>query len=104
MENLGKRTLTIDRNITNRIQESEDSISGIKDTIEETDPLVKEEANPKQFLTQNTHENSGSIKKNQTNQRIIEIEWGGREGGDSQLKGSENIVNKGTEAIFPNLK
>lgn len=47
MENLGKRTLTIDRNITNRIQESEDSISGIKDTIEETDPLVKEEANPK---------------------------------------------------------
>ena len=35
MENLGKRSGVTDANITNRIQEIEERISGIEDTIEE---------------------------------------------------------------------
>jgi hypothetical protein len=34
-ESLGKRTGTMDISITNRIQEVEERISGVKDTIEE---------------------------------------------------------------------
>jgi hypothetical protein len=34
MENLGKRTGTAEVSITNRIQEMEERISGIEDTIE----------------------------------------------------------------------
>jgi hypothetical protein len=37
MENLGKRTGITDISITNRIQEIEERISSIKDTVEETD-------------------------------------------------------------------
>jgi hypothetical protein len=36
IENLGKRTVTIDTSVTNRIQEVEEKISGIEDIIEET--------------------------------------------------------------------
>ena len=35
MENLGKRTGITDASITNKIQEIEDRISGVKDAIEE---------------------------------------------------------------------
>jgi predicted RNase H-like nuclease (RuvC/YqgF family) len=42
MENLGKRTGTTDTNITKRIQEMEERISGVKNTIEEIDTSVKE--------------------------------------------------------------
>jgi hypothetical protein len=35
MENLGKRTGTTDTSITGRIQEIEERISGVEDTIEE---------------------------------------------------------------------
>ena len=42
MENLGKRTGTAEVSITNRIQEMEERISGIEDTIEEIDTSVKE--------------------------------------------------------------
>jgi len=41
LNNLGKRTGTIDANITNRIQEMEERISGVEDTIEETDTSKK---------------------------------------------------------------
>ena len=37
MENLGKRSGITDISITNRIQEIEERISSIKDTVEETD-------------------------------------------------------------------
>ena len=37
MENLGKRTGTTDISITNRIQETEERISGAEDTIENID-------------------------------------------------------------------
>jgi hypothetical protein len=50
MENLGKRTRT-DANITNRIQEIEDRISGADNAIEENDISVKENIKSKKFLT-----------------------------------------------------
>jgi hypothetical protein len=41
LENLGKRTGVIDANITDRIQEIEERISGAEDTIENIDTTVK---------------------------------------------------------------
>ena len=35
LKNLGERTGTTDANITNKIQEMEDRISGVNDTVEE---------------------------------------------------------------------
>jgi hypothetical protein len=42
IENLGRKSGTIDASITNRIQEIEERISGAEDTIENTDTTVKE--------------------------------------------------------------
>jgi hypothetical protein len=42
IENLGKRSGSIDASITNRIQETEEKISGAKDTIEHIDTTIKE--------------------------------------------------------------
>ena len=42
IENLGKRSGVIDANITNKIQEIEESTSGAEDTIENIDTTVKE--------------------------------------------------------------
>jgi hypothetical protein len=42
MDNLGKRPTDTDASITNRIQEKEDSISGVGDTIDDINTLVKE--------------------------------------------------------------
>jgi hypothetical protein len=50
IENLGKRSGIIDASITNRIQETEERISGAEDTIEDIDTIVKEKEkckNPK---------------------------------------------------------
>jgi predicted nucleic acid-binding Zn-ribbon protein len=44
LENLGKRSGVIDASITNRIQETEERISGAEDTIENIDTTVKENA------------------------------------------------------------
>jgi prefoldin subunit 5 len=44
LEDLGKRSGVIDASITNRIQEREERISGTKDTIENIDTTVKENA------------------------------------------------------------
>jgi uncharacterized coiled-coil protein SlyX len=43
-------------NITNRIQEIEERISGAEDTIEKIDTTVKENAKCKKILTQNIQE------------------------------------------------
>jgi hypothetical protein len=42
IENLGKSSGVIDTSITNRIQETEERISGAEDTIENIDTTVKE--------------------------------------------------------------
>jgi hypothetical protein len=47
MENLRKRTGTPNINITNKIQEMEERISGIENTIEEMNTSVKENVKSK---------------------------------------------------------
>jgi restriction endonuclease len=93
MEILSKRTETTDASITNRIQEIEKRISGIKDRIVEINTLVKESIKSKMFLTQNIQEIWDTIKR--SNLRIIGIEEG-----NIQLKSPENIFNKITEENF----
>jgi hypothetical protein len=94
MENLGKRSGITDVNITNRIQEIEEKISG----VEEIDTTVKENSKHKIFLTQSIQEIQDTIKR--PNLRIIRTE----ENEDSQLKGPENVFNKIIEENFPNIK
>ena len=47
IENLGKRSGITDVSITNRIQEIEEIISGVEDTVEEIDTTVKENSKRK---------------------------------------------------------
>ena len=56
MEKLGKRTETTIANITNRIKEMEERISGAEDTRDEIDSLVKENVKSNKFLTPNIQE------------------------------------------------
>ena len=56
MENLGKRSGVTDASITNRIQEIEGWISGIENSIEDTDKTVKENTKCKNHLIQNSQE------------------------------------------------
>ena len=55
-EDIGKLTGTTNKNIVNRIQEMDERLSGVKDTIQELDILIKENIKPKMFLTQNVQE------------------------------------------------
>jgi predicted nucleic acid-binding Zn-ribbon protein len=95
MDNLGKRSEVIDANITNRIQEIKERISGAEDTIENIDTTVKGNEKCKKLLTQNIQEIQDTMRR--PNLKIIGIE-------DSQLKGPVNIFNKIIEENFPNLK
>ena len=57
MKNLGKRSGIVDPSITNRIQEIEDRISGIrKNTLEDIDTSVVENSKYKNHLTENIQE------------------------------------------------
>ena len=47
MENLGKRSGVTDASINNRVQEIEERISGIEDTLEDIDTRVKENSKHK---------------------------------------------------------
>ena len=98
IENLGKKSGAIDTNITNRIQEIEERISGAEDTIENIDTTIKENAKCKKLLTQNIQEIQDTMRR--PNLKIIGIE----ESKDSQLKGPVNIFNKIIEENFLNLK
>ena len=82
----------------NRIQEIEDRISGAKDTLNNIETTVKENAKCKKLLTQNIQEIQDTVRR--PNLRIIGIE----ESEDSQLKRPVNIFNKIVEENFPNLK
>jgi uncharacterized coiled-coil protein SlyX len=44
METLGKKSGTIDASISNRIQEMEERISGVEDSIENISTTIKENA------------------------------------------------------------
>jgi chromosome segregation ATPase len=98
IENLGKKSGVIDTNITNRIQEIEERISGTEDTMENIDTTIKENAKCKKLLTQNIQGTQDTMRR--PNLRIVGIE----EKKDSQLKVSVNIFNKIIEENFCNLK
>ncbi|KAL6081948.1 hypothetical protein STEG23_002202 [Scotinomys teguina] len=98
IENLTKRTGTTDTSITNRMQEMEQRISDVEDTIEKIDSSVKENTKAQKVMTQNVQEIGNTIKR--PNQRIVGIE----EGEEFHLKGTENIFSKIVEENFPNLK
>ena len=53
VEKLRKKSVTIDANINNRIQEIEERILDAEDTIETMDSTVKENAKCKKLVTQN---------------------------------------------------
>ena len=53
MENPGKNTGTTDVRVINKILKIEEWISGVKDTLEETDASIKENVKSKKFLLQN---------------------------------------------------
>ena len=98
IENLGKKSGTIDMSISNRIQEIEEQISGAKDSIGNMDTAIKENGKCKKILTQNIQEIQDTMRR--PNLRIIGIE----ENENFQLKGLANIFNKIIEENFPNLK
>jgi hypothetical protein len=75
----------------------EERISGIEDTIEDIDILVKENTKCKKFLTLNMQEIWDTMKR--PNLRIIGIEES-----DSQFKGPQNIFNKIIEENFSGPK
>ena len=97
IENLEKKSGTIDANINNRIQEMEERISDAEDTIETIDSSVIENAKCKMLVSQNIQEIQDTMRR--PNLRIIGID----ESEDLQLKGP-NIFNKIMEENFPNLK
>ena len=97
IQNLGKWTVTIKASITNRKKEIEEIISGIEDTIESIDSLVKENIKSNKFLTQNIHEIWDVTERSSL--RIIWIE-----GEELQLKGTENIFNKNHRKKLSQLK
>ena len=72
----------------NRIQEIEERISGVENTIEKIDTTIKENSKHKILLTQSIQETQDTIIR--TNLEIIRIE----ENEDYQLKGLENVFNK----------
>ena len=98
MKNLEKQAGSVEASYSNRIQEMEERISGVEDSIDDIDTSVKENIKSKKVLTQNVQELWDTMKR--PNLRIIGIE----EGEDLQLKGPENIFNKIIEENFPNLK
>jgi predicted nucleic acid-binding Zn-ribbon protein len=51
IENLGKKSGTIDSSVSNRIQEMEEGISGAEDSIDNIGTKIKENAKCKQIMS-----------------------------------------------------
>jgi chromosome segregation ATPase len=98
IETLGKKSGTIDVNISNRLQEMEERISGAEDSIENIGTTIKENAKCKKIRTQNIQEIQDKMRR--LNLWIIGVD----ENEDFQLKGPANIFNKIIEENFPNVK
>jgi chromosome segregation ATPase len=88
VETLGKKSGTIDRSISNKIQEMKERISDAEDSIENMDTTIKENAKCKKILTQNIKEIQDTMRR--PNVRIIGID----KNEDFQLKRPVNIFNK----------
>ena len=97
LERLDKRSGTKDVSITNRIQEMEERISAIEDSLEDLHSSTKENLKSNKSLTQNIQEIWDTVKR--PNLRIIGID----EGEETLLKGTENIFNKIIEENFLNI-
>jgi hypothetical protein len=69
IKTLGKKSGTIDVSIRNRIQEMEERISGAKDSLENIDTTIKENAKCKNILIQNVQEIQDTMRR--PNLRII---------------------------------
>jgi uncharacterized coiled-coil protein SlyX len=63
IENLGKKSGTIDASISNRIQEMEERIYGSEDSIENISTTIKENAKCKNILTQNIQEFQDKMRR-----------------------------------------
>jgi hypothetical protein len=98
IETLGKKSETVNVNISNRIQEMEERISGAEDSIGNMDTTILKNAKCKKILTRNIQEIQNTMRR--PNLRIIGID----ENEDFQLKGPANIFNKIIEENFTNLK
>ena len=79
------------------MQEMEERISSVEDTMKEIDLSVQKNVKSNKFLTQNTQEIWDTMKR--PNLRKIGVEEG-----ELQLEGPENIFDKIIEEYFPNLK
>jgi wobble nucleotide-excising tRNase len=95
IENLGKKSGAINASITNKIQEIKERISGAKDTIENIDTTIKENAKCKKILTQNIQEIQDTMRR--PNLMVIGI----KKKEDFQLKGPVNIFNIIIEKTSP---
>ena len=62
-ETLGKKSGTIDVSISNRIQDMEERISGVEDSIENNSTTIKENVKCKKILTQNIQEIQDTMKR-----------------------------------------
>jgi prefoldin subunit 5 len=72
IEMLGKKSGTIDMSISNRIQEMEERISGVEDSIGNIYTTIKESAKCKKKLTQNFQEIQETMRR--PNLQIIGVE------------------------------
>jgi predicted nucleic acid-binding Zn-ribbon protein len=72
IENLGKKSGTIDARIRNRIQETEERISGAEDSIDNIGTTIKENTKCKKILTQNIQEIQDTMRR--PNLRIIAVD------------------------------
>jgi predicted nucleic acid-binding Zn-ribbon protein len=95
IENLGKKSGTIDVSISNRIQEMEERISGAEDSIENMDSTIKENAKCKKILTQNIQEIQGKMRR--PNLWIIGVD----ENEDFQLKGPSKYLQQNYRKKLP---
>ena len=83
-----KKSGAKDASITNRIQETEERISGAEGTIENIDTTIKENAKCKKILTKNIQEIQDTMRKPKL--KLIGID----KKKDFQFKGPVNIFNK----------
>ena len=72
IENLGKKSGTIDASISNRIQEMEERISGAEDSIENIGTTIKENGKCKKIQTQNIQKIQDTMRR--PNLQIIGID------------------------------
>jgi hypothetical protein len=72
IENLGKKSGTIDASISNRIQEMEERTLGAEHSIENMGTTIKENGKCKKILTQNIQEIQDTMRR--PNLRIIGVD------------------------------